>query len=197
MTGRLERVVALEPGQLDDLLDQLGEPVALGQHPPGEALHGLGVVGGVGDRLGEQADRADRGLQLVADVGHEVAADRLDAALARAVLDERQHQAGAQRRHARGQRAGDPAARARAARVALADLAVPADLRDEVDQLGHDGRLPRTSPKAYAGAEALRTWSDSSTTTALERRMLSTAATPGLHDGRLLDLGQACAAGGR
>ena len=38
--------------------------------------------------------------------------------------------------------------------------------------------LPRTSPKAYAGAEALRTWSDSSTTTALERRMLRTAATP-------------------
>ena len=38
--------------------------------------------------------------------------------------------------------------------------------------------LPRTSPKAYAGAEALRTWSDSSTTTALDRRMLSTAATP-------------------
>ena len=43
---------------------------------------------------------------------------------------------------------------------------------------GTTSRLPRTSPKAYAGADALSTWSASSTTTALERRMLSTAATP-------------------
>ena len=35
------------------------------------------------DRLGEQRQRADRGLQLVADVGDEVAADRLDPARAR------------------------------------------------------------------------------------------------------------------
>ena len=47
---RLERVVALEPGQLDDLLHEPGEPVALGDHPLGEPLHGLRVVGGVARR---------------------------------------------------------------------------------------------------------------------------------------------------
>ena len=41
---RLERVVALEPGQLDDLLHQPGEPVALGEHPAGEPLDGLRVL---------------------------------------------------------------------------------------------------------------------------------------------------------
>ena len=71
------------------------EPVALGEHPAGEPLDGLRVVGGVGDRLGEQPDRADGGLQLVGDVGDEVAAYRLDPALAGAVLDQGQHQPGA------------------------------------------------------------------------------------------------------
>src|SRR5215831_2711561 len=37
----------------------------------------LGVLGGVLDRLGEQGERAHRGLQFVADVGHEVPADLL------------------------------------------------------------------------------------------------------------------------
>ena len=40
----------------------------------------VGVVGRVLDRLGEQRDRADRGLQLVADVGDEVAPGLLDPA---------------------------------------------------------------------------------------------------------------------
>ena len=187
--GRLERVVALEPGELDDLLHQPGEPVALDLHPVGEALHRLGVVGGVDDRLGEQADRADGRLQLVADVGHEVAADRLDALLARAVLDQDQHQPGAQRAP-RGRSACGRCHRRRGElELALADLAVAADLRDEVDAArARRAVLPRTSPKAYAGAEALTTWSDSSTTTALERRMLSTAATPACTT-RLLDAG--------
>ena len=122
MTGLLERVVALQPGQLDDLLHELGEPVALGEHPPGEALDGLRVVGGVVDGLGEQPDRADRGLELVADVGDEVAAHGLHAALAGAVLDERQHQPGAERRDARGQRAGRARRRSRAGRCSLSRI---------------------------------------------------------------------------
>ena len=104
----LERVVALEAGELDDLLHQLGQAVALGEHPAGEALDRLGVVGGVGDGLGEQPDGADRGLELVADVGDEVAAHRLDPLLARAVLDQGEHQPGAQGRDAGGEGAHRP-----------------------------------------------------------------------------------------
>ena len=40
-------------------------------------------------RLGQQAQRAHRRLELVADVGHEVAADLLEPAALRDVLDER------------------------------------------------------------------------------------------------------------
>ena len=47
-------------------------------HALGELAHdGLVVLGGHG--LGQQRERADRRLQLVADVGHEVAAHALDA----------------------------------------------------------------------------------------------------------------------
>ena len=130
-----ERVVALQPGQLDDLLDEPGQPGALGLHPPGEPDHRLRVVGGLLDRLGEQVQRADRGLQLVGDVGDEVAADRLDAPLAGAVLDERQHQPAAQRGHPGGdvQRRDRPAARHH--QLGLADLPVAAHLPDQVGEL--------------------------------------------------------------
>ena len=82
-SGSISGPVVLHPGEVDDLLDQAGQPGRLDLHPAGEALHGLRVVGRVGDRLGEQRERADRGLELVADVGDEVAADRLDPTRAR------------------------------------------------------------------------------------------------------------------
>ena len=132
----VERVVALEAGELDDLLHQPGEPLALGVHPAGEPLHRLGVVGGVDDGVGEQLDRADRGLQLVAHVGHEVAADRLDAALAGAVLDQGEHQLGAERRHPGGHVAGRQSL-ALHEQLGLADLPVAAYLPDQLGQLAH------------------------------------------------------------
>ena len=108
----VERVVALQPGELDDLLHQAGEALALGVHPAGEPLHGLGVVGGVDDGVGEQLDRADRGLELVADVGHEVATDRLHPAFAGAVLDQGEDELAAQRRDPGGDVAGGQSLRA-------------------------------------------------------------------------------------
>ena len=46
--GSLERVVALQPGQLDDLLDQAGRAArSRCCIRPAKRLHGLGVVGGV------------------------------------------------------------------------------------------------------------------------------------------------------
>ena len=130
----LQRVVALEARQLDDLLDQPGEPVALVQHPAGEALHGLGVVGGLVDRLGQQPDGAHGGLQLVAHVGHEVAAHGLDPTLAGAVLDQRQHEARPQGSDARDHGAGRRAV-AGELHLGLADLAVAAYDVDQVAQV--------------------------------------------------------------
>ncbi|CUR61274.1 hypothetical protein NOCA1240377 [metagenome] len=143
----LQRVVALETGQLDDLLHEPREPVALGEHPGREALDRLRVVGGVRDGLCEQPDRAHRRLQLVADVGHEVAAHGLDPPLAGAVLDEGQHQPGAQRRDARGQRAGGAAVGGRQVELALADLPVASDLGDHVEQLRHDQGVAAHQPE--------------------------------------------------
>lgn len=76
------RLRALEPGQLQQLLhqpaepgglvlDPLGEPAG-GQHVLGELRGTVGRLGGVDQGLGEELQRPDRGLQLVADVGHEV-----------------------------------------------------------------------------------------------------------------------------
>ena len=64
--------------------------------------------------------------------------------------------------------------------LALADLAVAADLPDQVGELLRRRRpVPRTSPSAYAGADALSTTSSSSTRTAELRSTDSTAAAPG------------------
>ena len=73
-TWRRQRVGALQPGQLEQLLDQSGQPLRLVVDALGEAAGRLRVVGRLEQRLGQQRQRADRGLELVADVGHEVAA---------------------------------------------------------------------------------------------------------------------------
>ncbi len=98
----LDDVGALEARQLDDLLDEPGQAVGLDADPLGEARDRLGVVVRVEHGLGEQRDAADRGLELVADVGEEVAPDLLDAGRLGAVLDEEQHVVGAEGRDAGG-----------------------------------------------------------------------------------------------
>ena len=138
----LQRVVVLHPGQVDELLDQAGQPGRLVLHPAGEALHRLGVVGRVHHRLRQQGERADRGLQLVADVRHEVAAHRLDPAGLRQVLDQQEHQPGAQRGDPCGDREGlTPAgAAARQIQLDLAYLAVPAGVPGHLEHRV-DGQL--------------------------------------------------------
>ena len=168
----VQRVVALQPGQLDDLLHQPGQPVALGLHPAGEAAAPpRGRRRPPATASASRLERADRGLQLVADVGDEVAADRLDPALAGAVLDQRQHQPAAQR--------GDPGGDVRAARPrgrghrparsrGSARRGVPAGPGRRARATA--SRVARARARsAYAGAEALSTSSLSSTTRALER----------------------------
>ena len=77
--------------------------------------------------LGEQRERADRGLELMADVGDEVAADGLDPAGLGEVLDQQQDQPGAERGDPGGDGEGlAPAGAApRQVQLDLPDLAVP------------------------------------------------------------------------
>ena len=105
---------------------------------------------------------------------------------------------GAERRDAGGDVRATGAVGRGQDQLGLADLAVAAHLRDQRRPArATTSVLPRTRPKAYAGAVALRT-----TSSARRRRRRccagrdSTAATPAGHGG-LLDAPAACAAGGR
>ena len=125
---------------------------------PAKRCDGLRVVGGVLDRLGEQRERADRRLQLVPDVGDEVAADRLDPAGLGDVLQHQRDRAG--RRHGAAvqpdavhahqpgagadQVAGQPDVGAPAA--AGPHRSAPAS-----SSSGTSSRLPRTMPSAAGG----------------------------------------------
>ena len=164
-----QRLAALQPGQVDQLAHEPAEPVGLVRHPAGEALHRLGVVGGALDRLGEQRQRADRRLQLVPDVGDEVAAHRLDPAGLGDVLQHERDRSRRRRRaaaqphavHAEqprpgaGEVAGQPDVGAPAAR----GRAPPARARRSS---GTSSRLPRTMPRARAAGLARSTASSTS-----------------------------------
>ncbi|CUR55454.1 hypothetical protein NOCA2270089 [metagenome] len=131
----VEGVVALQPGELDDLLHQAGQPVALGEHAAGEPLDRLGVLRGLLDGLGEQPDRSHGSLQLVAHVGHEVTTDRLDPAFAGAVLHQREHQPGSEGGHPGGDVARRQSGSPRHHQLGLTDLPVAPHLRDDPGQL--------------------------------------------------------------
>ena len=81
-----------EPRQRDQLGDERAQPRRLLEDPAGEAAHLGGVVRGVEHGLGQQPDRADGRLELVADVRDEVAPGRLQPHGVRAVggLDDRE-----------------------------------------------------------------------------------------------------------
>ena len=87
------RLLGLDAGQVEEVVDDAAHPEGLGVDPAGQALRHLGV--GLGHQgLGQQPQRAHRRLELVAHVGHEVAADLLEAPAFRDVLDQRDHARG-------------------------------------------------------------------------------------------------------
>ncbi len=82
------RLLGLDAGEVEQVVDDAADPEGLVVDAPGQALGHVGV--GLGDqRLGQEAQRAHRRLELVAHVGHEVAADLLEPAALRDVLDQR------------------------------------------------------------------------------------------------------------
>ena len=76
--SRRRRLLRLDRAEVEQVVDDAGQAVGLVHDPLGQLLHDRDVVGR-GHRLGEQPERADRRLQLVAHVGDEVAAHALDA----------------------------------------------------------------------------------------------------------------------
>ena len=87
-------------------------------------------------------ERADRGLELVADVGDEVAPYRFDTAGLGEVLDQQEHQPGAERGDPGGDREGLAAARTapRQVQLDLPYLTVPAGVAGHVEHR-LDGQL--------------------------------------------------------
>ena len=77
----------LDAAEVEQVVDDPADPEGLGVDPGGQAL-GHGRVGLDGEGLGQQAEGADRGLELVADVGHEVPPDLLEAPTLGHVLDD-------------------------------------------------------------------------------------------------------------
>ena len=100
LLGRRGSGVVLDAGEVDDLLHQLGQPLRLPLHSPAEALDCGGVVGEVGDSLGEQSHRTDRRLEFMGHVGDEVAADGVDAFGFGLVVAEDEDEGGSQGRDA-------------------------------------------------------------------------------------------------
>ena len=82
------RLFGLDAGQIEEVVDDAADPEGLVVDPAGQARGHFGV--GLGDqRLGQQSEGAHRRLELVADVGHEIAADLFEPPALRHVLNER------------------------------------------------------------------------------------------------------------
>ena len=82
------RLLRFDLREVEQIVDDLREPVGFADDALRELLQHADVVGR-GHRLREEAERADRGLQLVADVRDEVAAHALDASRLGDVAGER------------------------------------------------------------------------------------------------------------
>ncbi len=135
--GPGQRVVTLQAGQVDDVLDEVAQARGLHLHALGEVAHLVGVVAGGEHGLGQQRQRADRGLELVADVGHEVAPDDVDAALLGEVVDEDEDRPGAERGDADAQLEELPAEGwAPDPHLLLAGVTVVGDPLDQVGDVG-------------------------------------------------------------
>ena len=159
--------------------------------------HRLRVLGGALDRLGQQRQRADRGLQLVRDVGDEVAPYVVDPGHLGPVVGQDERQVGAEPRHLHAP--GPPAGR-RGAGAARGRTSAP---RRRTGPRARRGRCPRRpagrrgpGPTRAPTALAQRTASPSSTTIEPDRRADRTSATPGGSSPDVVATGSGRAAGG-
>ncbi len=147
--GGCQRVAGLQAAQLDDLGGDAGEALRLPRQALGEALDLLRLVGGARQGLGEEADGADRGLQLVADVGDEVASHVVEPVRLGAIVGEEQHEPVAEPRHPHEQSDLGLAERSASQAEFLADRhPVAAHLVDQLDELlVHERLVPHQAER--------------------------------------------------
>ena len=161
-----QRAAALDPRQVEELVDHLDEvarldldladPVA---HPRRDRL--AGGVGLAGERLGEQADGRERGAQLVRQVVDELGPDALEPAQLGDVLQDQPAATGGARR-ARTRSVGPSAsARVSSPDAAPVSLAVRATPRSGVDERLDRAPADRASCRARdAGTGGRRAFAD-------------------------------------
>ena len=82
-SARGRRLLGLDQAEVEQVVDDPREPVGLAHDPLGELARRPPGRRSAAMRLGEQPERADRRLQLVAHVGDEVAAHALDRGASR------------------------------------------------------------------------------------------------------------------
>src|SRR5450759_515473 len=91
---RLFSFLRFEPGQGQQVLDDVGEPDGLTVQVADEAVGDIRVMRGAGDeRLDDRPHVRHRRTELMGDVGHEVAPHALQLALGRNVLKDADHAA--------------------------------------------------------------------------------------------------------
>ena len=129
----------------------MGQAGGLHADPGREPGHRHGVVLRIEHRLGEQRDAAHRGLQLVADIGQEVAAHLLDAVRLRAVLDEQKHVVGAQWCHPGGDHEPALPQSVLQHELGLSDDPVAAHLTSDPEHLGVHELVPAHQPVGDRG----------------------------------------------
>ena len=165
-----QRLGALQPGQFDQLADHVGQPLGLGEHLLAEpAARSRGRRSDSSSASASTPIAADRGLQLVADVGHEVAAAGFHPGLLGLVVEVDHGEAGDPPRSAAG-RARAPTARS-AGRPALR---------------GADRSTSTSSPVASVRCAAAQTRSSSSRSrtrpSSRARSLLNTHVAVGVDD---------------
>ncbi|CAB4936640.1 unannotated protein [freshwater metagenome] len=127
------------------------EPGCLELHALGEVAHLIGIIARGKHRLGEERQRPDGGLELMADVRNEVAPDRIDSALLGKIVDEHEDRTRSEGRDAHPELEQFASERWPSnAHLLLARLSVTRDLFDEAGDLRHRDEAPVDQTKRLA-----------------------------------------------
>ena len=87
------QLARLDARELEQIVDQIREPLGVALDELDEAFRGFGIVVHGAQRLGCGAHRRERAAQLVGRIRHEVAPDRFQAAQLGHVHEHREHAA--------------------------------------------------------------------------------------------------------
>ncbi|CAB4740339.1 unannotated protein [freshwater metagenome] len=147
------RVVALKPGQVDDVLHQVAEPRRLNLHPLGEMPDLISVIARGEDCLGQQRQSADGRFELVADICDKIPPHRINPSLLRQIIDEDEDGTGTQGCNPDPKLEQFAAERGPAnPHLLLTGLTVAGDLVDETGDIGNGDEASVHQTKGLAAS---------------------------------------------